>query len=175
MNIDFQDRIDEYVLGRMSDEDKLRFESEVAQDEGKKEQLELTRNVKTAISSRQEKLAALARMKDRYDEEHHVAAIALRPTATDACRPCRATPEHAKATKPSSKKIWLWASGIAAVLIVGFFVVTPFMHDADSPAEIQRGDDEMFCPEYNAAPADACPKDTVTEEDDDFETSEPYE
>ena len=56
MKKDFQDRIDEYILGRMTDEEKAQFEAEVNQDESKKEQLEFTRNVKGAISSREDKM-----------------------------------------------------------------------------------------------------------------------
>ena len=45
MKTDFQDRIDEYILGRMTDEEKAQFEAEVNQDESKREQLEFTINV----------------------------------------------------------------------------------------------------------------------------------
>ena len=37
MKIDFQDRIDEYILGRMTDEEKAQFEAEVNLDESKKD------------------------------------------------------------------------------------------------------------------------------------------
>ena len=102
MKKDFQDRIDEYVLGRMSDEEKAQFEAEVNQDESKREQLEFTRNVKGAISSREDKMAKLKMMQRMYDRKHQ--------------------------QKPS-KRIWWWASGIAAVLVLGLFVVNPFGSD----------------------------------------------
>ena len=59
MDIQFQDRIDNYLLGRMSEADKEAFLQEVEQDNEKKEQLEFTRNVKEAVCSREEKLRAL--------------------------------------------------------------------------------------------------------------------
>ena len=76
MSRDFQDKIDDYVLGRMSVEERADFEKEVDQDEEKREQLEFTRNVKNAISSRQDKLAKMAKMKARY--EHNEKALQLR-------------------------------------------------------------------------------------------------
>ena len=72
MKKDFQDRIDEYILGRMTDEEKAQFEAEVNQDESKKEQLEFTRNVKGAISSREDKMAKLKMMQRMYDRKHQL-------------------------------------------------------------------------------------------------------
>ena len=61
------------------------------------------------------------------------------------------------------KKIWLWISGVAAVLVVGFFAIKP-MFDYESspnyngaPMEQMRGGDEVFSP----APADSTDNDTI--------------
>ncbi len=57
---------------------------------------------------------------------------------------------RAMSKKSSSKKIWLWVAGIAAVLVVGVFVISPmFMATAPNPksmmpADHPRGDDEVF-------------------------------
>lgn len=114
MSRDFQDKIDDYVLGRMSVEERADFEKEVDLDEEKREQLEFTRNVKNAISSRQDKLAKLAKMKARY--EHN--------------------------DKASSMRIWWWVSGIAAALIIGLFVFNPFemAQTPTQPNEVIRGE-----------------------------------
>ena len=154
MKKDFQDRIDEYVLGRMSDEEKAQFEAEVNQDESKKEQLEFTRNVKGAISSREDKMAKLKMMQRMYDRKHQQ-VVALRATGTDNCQDSRA-PQYIEKKKPS-KRIWWWASGIAAVLVIGLFVVNPFGSDTmqtpsgfspsfkGSPNEMIRGEeDDVF-------------------------------
>ena len=127
MKTDFQDRIDEYILGRMSDEEKAQFEAEVNQDESKKEQLEFTRNVKDAISSREDKMAKLKMMQRMYDREHQQVAASMRATGTDDCQYSSA-PQYIEEKKPS-KRIWWWASGIAAVLVIGLFVVNPFGSD----------------------------------------------
>ena len=80
MKKDFQDRIDEYILGRMTDEEKAQFEAEVNQDESKREQLEFTRNVKGAISSREDKMAKLKMMQRMYDRKHQQVATSMRAT-----------------------------------------------------------------------------------------------
>ena len=127
MKKDFQDRIDEYVLARMSDEGKAQFEAEVNQDESKREQLEFTRNVKGAISSREDKMAKLKMMQRMYDREHQQVAASMRATGTDDCQ---YSPAHQNVEeKKPSKRIWWWASGIAAVLVIGLFVVNPFGSD----------------------------------------------
>lgn len=127
MKKDFQDRIDEYLLGRMTDEEKAQFETEVSHDESIREQLEFTRNVKGAISSREDKMAKLKMMQRMYDREHNQVAASMRATGTDDCLYSPA-PQNVEEKKPS-KRIWWWASGIAAVLVIGLFVVNPFGSD----------------------------------------------
>lgn len=150
MKKDFQDRIDEYILARMSDDEKAQFEAEVNQDELKREQLEFTRNVKVSISSREDKMAKLKMMQRMYDREHKQVAASMRATGTDDCQYSPA-PQNVK-EKKLSKRIWWWGSGIAAVLAIGLFVVNPFGSDIlfspsfkGSPNEMIRGEeDDVF-------------------------------
>ena len=123
----FQDKIDEYLLDRMSDEEKAQFEAEVSHDESKREQLDFTRNVKGAISSREDKMAKLKMMQQMYDRKHQQVAASMRATGTDDWQYSPA-PQYAKEKKPSKRILW-WASGIAAVLVIGLFVVNPFGSD----------------------------------------------
>lgn len=143
MNKDFQDRIDEYVLGRMSEEEKAQFETEINQDGSKKEQLEFTRNVRGAITSREDKLARMRIMQKMYNREHHQVAASMRATGTDDR--CYTPAPQCAAEKKPSKRIWWWASGIAAVLVIGLFVINPFGNEfsphGSSPDEIIRGDE----------------------------------
>ena len=154
MKKDFQDRIDEYILGRMTDEEKAQFEAEVNQDESKREQLEFTRNVKGAISSREDKMAKLKMMQRMYDREHQQVAASMRATGTDDCQ---YAPASQYAEKRPSKRILWWASGIAAMLVIGLFVVNPFGSDTlqtpsgsspsfkGNPNEMIRGEEnEVF-------------------------------
>lgn len=165
MKTDFQERIDEYILGRMSDEEKAQFEAEVNQDESKKEQLEFTRNIKDAISSREDKLAKMRMMKRNYDYEHRQVAATMLPTGTNDC--CYA-PQYAVKKKPS-RRIWWWASGIAVVLVIGLFVVVPFRNEMlpidYSPNEVIRGEEndvfDMGAPVLN----DSIKNDTILHRD----------
>ena len=62
MDNNFQDRIDEYLLHGedMSEEAKAQFLKEIEEDAEKKEQYEFTKSVKQAVTSRGEKLKAMA-------------------------------------------------------------------------------------------------------------------
>ena len=125
MDEKFQDRIDNYLLNRMDAAEKTEFLREVEQDEEKEEQLEFTKSVKDSICSREEKLQALAQFQRQYEEER----------------------------ERSKKKIWLWAPGVAAVLVVGFFAIKPLLDYDPSPENIRspmdqiRGGDEVFYPD----------------------------
>lgn len=61
MDNNFQDRIDEYLLhgNKMSEEAKAQFLKEIEEDTEKKEQYELTTNVRMTMVSRGEKLKAM--------------------------------------------------------------------------------------------------------------------
>ena len=175
MKKDFQDRIDEYLLGRMSDENKAQFEAEVNQDESKREQLEFTKDVKSAITSREDKMAKLKMMQRMYDREHRQVAASMRATGTDDCQ-CSPAPQYAT-DKKSSRQVWRWASGIAAALVIGLFVFNPFGSDKlqtpsgfspsfkGRPNEIMRGEEndvfDMELPIQN----DSIKNDTIPSRD----------
>ena len=61
MDNNFQDRIDEYLLygDSLSEEAKAQFQTEIEEDEEKRELYEFTKNVKQAMISRGEKLKAM--------------------------------------------------------------------------------------------------------------------
>ena len=139
MKKDFQDKIDKYILGRMTDEEKAQFEAEVNQDESKKEQLEFTRNVKGAISSREDKMVKLKMMQRMYDREHQQVAASMRATGTDDCQ---YSPGLQCATeKKPSKRMWWWVSGIAAVFVIGLFTLAPFNEE---PSATDFSSDKIF-------------------------------
>ena len=127
MKIEFQDRIDEYLLDRMSDEERKSFESDAAVDAELKEQLQFTETVQQATKSRNEKLAAMEEWKDDYmwEDERVAAASAVEYHATgsgyDYC-PEPTMESRRVATSSPFKKMLYWVSGIAAVFIVGVFV-----------------------------------------------------
>ena len=110
-NINFQDRIDEYLLHgeTMSEEDKAQFLKEIEEDAEKMEQYEFTKNVRQAMVSRGEKLKAMTEFQKEIKSHHH-------------------------------RKTWLWISSIAAVLVVGFFAINPLFVE-NSPTDNVRGDE----------------------------------
>lgn len=139
MKTDFQDRIDEYILGRMSDEEKAQFEAEVNQDEPKIKQLEFTKNVKSAISSREDKIVKLKMMQRMYDREYQQVATSMRATGSDDCQYFPA-PQYV-AEKKLSRQIWWWASGIAAVFVIGLFTLA---HFNEEPSATDFSPDKIF-------------------------------
>ena len=134
-NINFQDRIDEYLLHSetMSEEDKAQFLKEIEEDAEKKEQYEFTKNVKQAMKSRGEKLKAMTEFQKEMKSHHH-------------------------------RKTWLWISSIAAILVVGFFAINPLLVETSSHDNV-RGDEndvfEMTAP-ADSIDTDSISSDTIT-------------
>ena len=140
MDKDFQDRIDEFLLhgNKMSEEDKAQFLKEIEEDEEKSEQYEFTKNVKKAFESRGDKLKAMTEFQKEYE------------TRDD---------------KSNFRKKLVWFSGIAAVLVIGFFAINPLFIEKNSPTDNVRGGEndvfDMTAPTDSIA-NDSILKDTVT-------------
>lgn len=134
-NINFQDRIDEFLLHNdaMSEEDKAQFLKEIEDDVEKREQYEFTKNVKMAMVSREEKLKAMTEFQKEMKSHHY-------------------------------RKTWLWISSIAAILVVGFFAINPLLVETSSHDNV-RGDEndvfEMTAPADNID-TDSISSDTIT-------------
>ena len=134
-NINFQDRIDEYLLHgeTMSEEDKAQFLKEIEEDAEKMEQYEFTKNVRQAMVSRGEKLKAMTEFQKEMKSHHH-------------------------------RKTWLWISSIAAVLVIGFFAINQLFVE-NSPTDNVRGVEndvfDMTVP-TDSISNDSISKDTVT-------------
>lgn len=99
MKKEYQDRIDEYLLKRMSPDDCVAFEKVVAENQELQEQLSFTEEVRHAMRSRNEKLA---KMKE-WDKETY--------------------------SKPrlSNRRFYYWASGIAALFIIGVITISTYL------------------------------------------------
>lgn len=109
---EYQDRIDDYILDRMSDEERATFEKEMAADAELQEQVAFMQNMRIALKSRNEKLAAMKEWENDYvwQEERIV------------------------------KRKWpYWVSGIAAVFVAGLMIFrTP--SDIDPNGMLRGGD-----------------------------------
>lgn len=151
MERDFQDRIDEYLLHRdqMSDEDKAQFLKEIEENPEKKEQYEFTKSVKDAFVSRGEKLKAMADFQKDMEAQECRAACA-----------CDAAPRPATQVEEKQSghgNLWLWLSGIAAILAVGFFAIRPSFVGGGSDGNV-RGSDDVF---DKIMPADSLKSDSI--------------
>lgn len=139
MKIEFQDRIDDYLLDRMSDEERKSIESDAAADAELKEQLQFTETVQQVTKSRNEKLSAMEKWKEDYvwEDERAAAASATEYRATGSgynyC-PAPTMEESRSMPRSSGRRIFYWISGIAAVFVVGFFLIQN-LYVANSPNE----------------------------------------
>lgn len=136
-NSNFQDRIDEYLLhsDTMSEEDKAQFLKEIEENTEKKKQYEFTKNVKEALKSRGDKLKAMTEFQKENETQDE-----KRMTAC-SCPEYRQT-EDIKIVghKSNFRKKLVWFSGIAAVLVIGFFAINPLFVE-NSPTDNVRGDE----------------------------------
>lgn len=158
MDNNFQDRIDEYLLHEdtMSEEAKAQFLKEIEEDTEKKEQYEFTKNVKEALKSRGDKLKAMA----EFQKENET----LDEKRMRACScPC---PEYKEAEdikivehKSNIRKKLVWFSGIAAVLVIGFFAINPFFVDESTNGNVRGEEDNVF---EMAAPTDSIVNDSTS-------------
>lgn len=125
MKIDYQDRTDEYLLHRMSDEESMVFENEVNSNKELQEQLSFTKDVQQVLKSRNEKLAKMKKWQDDYEWEE----------------------EHTIIPHISSRRTLCWVSGIAAMFVYGFFLIQNlhmtkddlFVYPAKTEKDVARG------------------------------------
>lgn len=120
-----QDRIDRYVLGRMTEEERKEFEQDMADDHELREQTVFTECVRRAVVSREEKLAKMR----KWDKK----------TVPDV---------HSVADSGNRKPLY-WISSIAAVLVVGFFVVQLMRTGSAGNGNGSMGLPAFFEPEMN--------------------------
>ena len=158
MNNNFQDRIDEYLLhgDTMSEEAKAQFLKEIEENTEKKEQYEFTKNVKEALKSRGDKLKAMAEFQKENEAQDEKRMRAC------SC-PC---PEYKETEdikivghKSNFRKKLVWFSGIAAVLVVGFFAINPFFVDESTNGNVRGEEDDVFEME---APVDSIANDSTS-------------
>ena len=138
MDNNFQDKIDEYLLHEdtMSEEAKAQFLKEIEVDIEKKKQYEFTKNVKEALKSRGDKLKAMTEFQKENETQDEKRMIAC------SCPEYRQT-EDIKIVghKSNFRKKLVWFSGIAAVLVIGFFAINPLFMEKNSPTDNVRGDE----------------------------------
>lgn len=106
MRLEYQDNIDRYLLGRMSDKERALFEAKCAENPELKEQLEHTQNVKAVITERSKMLERIQEWDEEYNEEK-------------------------KAVARKKRSAIYWSSGIAAAFVAGYFLL-PAANNSES-------------------------------------------
>lgn len=119
MKVEHQDKIDRYVMKRMTEAELSAFERELAEDDELKEQVQFTQSVRDVIKSRQEKIERMMHWQD--EEEFLNRNIANSESAADSYSEQYYEDEKNTVTKKGSNRLILWTSSIAAILIAGFF------------------------------------------------------
>lgn len=106
MRLEYQDNIDRYLLGRMSDEERALFEAKCAENPELKEQLEHTQDVKAVITERSKMLERIQELDEEYNDEK-------------------------KAVARKKRAAIYWSSGIAAAFVAGYFLL-PASNNSES-------------------------------------------
>ena len=125
MDIRFQDKIDNYLLNRMSIEERHEFEQEVEVNAELKEQLEFNRIVQAAIKDRGDKLSQIA----KWEQEEPEQLIEQDDEQNNSVVPVK-----------SWRKYLYWSSGIAAVFVVGFFIFSTMKYSSSDGGSPSFGD-----------------------------------
>ena len=156
MDNNFQDRIDEYLLhgDSLSEEAKAQFLKEIEEDAEKKEQYEFTKNVKQAMVSRGEKLKAMTEFQKENETQDEKRVTAC------SCHEYRQT-EDIKIVghKSNFRKKLVWFSGIAAILVIGFFAIKPLFVYESTNSNVRGEENDVFEMEV---PADSSATDSIS-------------
>lgn len=107
MKEEYQDRIEDYLLNRMSDSDRLAFEHELEKNAELRDQYEFISMVKTALM--------------------------LENIEMDASNWTKAHKEREDAYHYSKRRALYWISGIAAVFVVGLFLFKNVVNYSSAP------------------------------------------
>lgn len=126
MNNDYQDKIDRYLLGKMSEAELLDFEKDIINDKDLKEQFEFTKNVKEVIEGRDRRLALINEWKEAYEAKNNTEGD-YRPLGNGDEYSIKPNTEIKLKLRNTTRRYLYWVSGIAAIFIVGFFMISPIV------------------------------------------------
>lgn len=114
MKQEYQDTIDQYILGEMTEEESRLFKLEVKINDDLKEQLEFTKCIRDAIISRCEKLALIKEWENFYEMKYY------RRNAVYAYVPGNILGERSVGTAGNlfTNSCLYWVLGVVAAIIV---------------------------------------------------------
>lgn len=120
MRIEYQDDIDRYVLGRMTDDERLEFEEKLSKNDELKEQMEHTKAVRDVLE-RFEEVEILKRI-EKMEEEDELEKPEYKPTGSGYEYTVKPDNRICASPRSSNRKFIYWISGIAAVFIMGIII-----------------------------------------------------
>lgn len=135
MNNDYQDKIDRYLLGKMSEAELLDFEKDVTNDKDLKEQFEFTKNVKEVIVARNKRLALINEWKEAYEAKNNSEGD-YRPSGSGDEYSIKPNTEIKMEPRTTTRRYLYWVSGIAAIFIVGFFMISPIVFENGGSSDL---------------------------------------
>ena len=124
MKQECQDKIDDYLLDRMPAAERLAFENELETDIGLKDQFLFTENLRHALKSRNEKLAAMKEWDGDYEWQYDSTSIQARiaDSGYNYC-PTTAMKKRQNIGRSIEKKFLYWFAGLTALFISVFFII----------------------------------------------------
>lgn len=122
MKFEYQEKIDKYVQDKMSEPEKSDFEQELTNNKELLDQLSYTKDVKKTIISRAEKMAKL-----RLWESEDNIIVSMQAASSSSSAQGR-------------KMFWYWVSGVAAVFVIGLFIISPSYKGNSEPAKFQKNE-----------------------------------
>lgn len=140
MREDYQDKIDNYLMNRMSAKNRMAFKQKVDSDSEIRDQFLFTEKVQNALKVRNERLAQMKEWENDYvwNEEREAAASSYKATGSGydnypTRKVASASSERKKKGLFQTKGRIYWISGVAAMLILGFFIVPSLFFNVGSP------------------------------------------
>jgi hypothetical protein len=123
----------------MSEAEKVDFLNELQNDPEKKAQFEFTRDLKKALTSREEKRRRILQMQEQYEKAQnpHWEQSEEEDDGLEA--------ERIRLHRKFTRRLIRWTSAAAAVLILGFIATQPFLYDS-SPDLFYRTSKTIFQP-----------------------------
>lgn len=128
MNDKLQDRIDAYILGRMSLEEKAEFEKDLLHEPELRARYRFTQMVREEVCATARIQSMMERLDREIEAEEKQAAACAEPAASH--------PETPGRTPATRRRILLGWTAVAAILVLGIVIIVP---------TLKRDNREMGC------------------------------
>lgn len=125
MKFEYQDIIDNYIQGKLTAEELDAFEKTMASNKEIFDQVIYTKNIKRLISSREDKLNKMRLWAEEGKQKDVIDVAAQKILTGTHGEPIDDNIKQIITEKNKKGRVLFWVSGIAAILVLGFFVINP--------------------------------------------------